>query len=41
MCRLPCLGNEGFSPKSVVNLKNEHKHIVSESMMRKEPSGGG
>ena len=41
MCRLPYLGKEGFSPKSVVNLKNEHKHIVSDSMMRKDSSGGG
>ena len=41
MYRLPQLGKEGFSPKSVVNLKNEHKHILSESMMRKDQSGGG
>jgi len=30
-----------FSPKSVVNLKNEHKHNLSESMIRKDQSGGG
>jgi hypothetical protein len=35
------LKNERFSPKSVVKLKNEQKHIVSESMMKKNLSGGG
>jgi hypothetical protein len=41
MCRLAYLGKEGFSTKSVVNLKNEREHILSESMMRKDLSGGG
>jgi hypothetical protein len=41
MCRLPYLGKEGFPPKSVVNLKNKHNHNVSESIMRKDSSGGG
>jgi hypothetical protein len=31
----------GFCTKSVVKLKNEHKYNVSESMMRKDQSGGG
>jgi hypothetical protein len=30
-----------FSLKNVVNLKNEQKHILSKSMMRKNSSGGG
>ena len=30
-----------FSSKSVVNLKNEHKHNLNESMMRKDKNGGG
>jgi hypothetical protein len=33
--------SQRFSPKSVVNLKNKHNHNVSESMMRKDSSGGG
>jgi hypothetical protein len=41
ICRLPYLGKEEFSQKSVVNLKNEQKHILNESMMRKDSSGGG
>jgi hypothetical protein len=40
-CCFSYLGKEVFSPKSVVNLKNELKHNVSESIMRKDSSGGG
>jgi hypothetical protein len=31
----------GFCTKNVVKLKNEHKHNVSELMMRKDQNGGG
>jgi hypothetical protein len=38
---VPLSEKGAFAAKSVVNLKNEQKHIVNKSMIKQDSSGGG